>query len=885
MQKQKDKQMKSDPNIETVKQNHVSWLVPGAGRSNTTASNKGNRALGPLLGLFLCAALTATAQPTVISHSISADEMTGVVTLTVNYSEDMDYTTVTEPTNYVLVDLPGGTATLTSANMLSSTNVSFEVTGLYGGDDYTLKISGVKDVAQANTVTTNLTGAVPGLRLAILEGVGTATQKDAGYGAPGLARDGDISTFNHTLNADNEWWELDLGSAQGPIGGLAVYFRQGAGGLELRNRDFLYTLMDANRNPLWTTFVHPYPPFSLPYVSYFAMGTPVAARYVRIEHPPGVANQDFIHFGEVRLLGRSTGLVIGGQPASLSVPQNKPASFTAGVEGTAPITYLWKHDGTNVPSGTNATLLITSAKLMDVGSYVVVVADATGRQRTSIPATLSVVIDTVPPVVTGHSWSQDTFQNKVTLTVNFSEALNPLTATNPANYKFLRASAVLGNGVTDGANVTFVMSGPVTDDYILNVSGVQDLADNTIVATNLTGSVPAMPYAYLGGTATQSTDPWGDHPGQGRDGNIFTRAGTGGGPGGPGGGSTDEWWELDLGSPVNIGALALWFRNDGSQQRDHDYVITIMDGARTPQWSGYIGSPLPNLDPRMTNMVVDPAVQGQFVRIEHPPGMAEFVTMTEVQVFSPPTHSVGGQNLAIGGSGTAVKLTWPVSGYIVQTNANLANSSGWHDMPGATLSSLVINANSGSTLFYRLRKQAGSENGSNVAFEGESATPLIPGSPQSWTVLADTTASGGSALQSQGAIDSASSPHSFAQYQVKFKAAGAYYIYYRWKEDPSLAGGDPNAANSFWIGNQFGAFSTPGVQGDYVRTDSNNYNSLTYRWQQEPTLMFTVTATEIETPPTLTFGTREPGMTVDRVVLSTVPALTAADLDALPNTQ
>ena len=121
--------MKSDPNIETVKQNHVSWLVPGAGRSNTTASNKGNRALGPLLGLFLCAALTATAQPTVISHSISADEMTGVVTLTVNYSEDMDYTTVTEPTNYVLVDLPGGTATLTSANMLSSTNVSFEVTG------------------------------------------------------------------------------------------------------------------------------------------------------------------------------------------------------------------------------------------------------------------------------------------------------------------------------------------------------------------------------------------------------------------------------------------------------------------------------------------------------------------------------------------------------------------------------------------------------------------------------------------------------------------------------------------------------------------------------------------------------------------------------------
>jgi len=744
----------------------------------------------------------------------------------------------------------------------------------------------VKDVAQANTVTTNLAGTVPGLRLAILEGVGTATQKDAGYGAPGLARDGDINTFNHTLNADNEWWELDLGSAQGPIAGLAVYFRQAAGGLELRNHDFLYTLMDANRAPLWTTFVHPYPPFSLPYVSYFTMGTPVMARYVRIEHPPGVANQDFIHFGEVRLLGPSTGLVIGGQPASLSVPQNKPASFTIGVEGTAPITYLWKHEGTNVPGGTNATLSIASAKLADVGSYVVVVKDATGRQRTSVPATLSVVIDTVPPIVTGHSWSQDTFKNQVTLTVNFSEPLNPLTATNPANYKFLGTSAVLGSGVTDGANVTFVVSGPVSDDYILNVSGVQDLADNILVATNLTGTVPAMPYAYLGGTATQSTDPWGDHPWQARDGNIFTRAGTGGGPGGPGGGSTDEWWELNLGSPVNIGALVLWFRNDGSQQRDHDYVITIMDAARTPQWTGYIGSPLPSLDPRMTNMVVAPAVQGQFVRIEHPPGMAEFVTTTEVQVLSPPTHSVGGQNLHIGGSGSGLNLNWPISGYILQTNANLANSAGWGDLPGGNISPLVINAKSGSNLFYRLRKLAGWEIGATVAFEAESATNLLAGTPENWVVTPDALASGGSALRADGVTSSGDSPHSFAQYQINFTKPGSYYIYYRWRADNPTSSTD---ANSFWIGNRFGAFSTPGVQTDFVLSASNGYTApanSTYAWLQDVgTLKYVVGAAEIASPPTLTFGTREAGMTIDRVVLSTNPSLTAQDLDSVPNTQ
>ena len=124
--------------------------------------------------------------------------------------------------------------------------------------------------------------------------------------------------------------------------------------------------MDANRTPLWTTFVHPYPPFSLPYVSYFTMGTPVMARYVRVEHPPGRLTIDFVRLGEVRLLGPSTGLVIGGQPVSQTVPLGKPASFTVGVEGTAPITYNWKHDGTNVPGGTNATLTISSTTLTDL---------------------------------------------------------------------------------------------------------------------------------------------------------------------------------------------------------------------------------------------------------------------------------------------------------------------------------------------------------------------------------------------------------------------------------------------------------------------------------------------------------------------------------------
>lgn len=876
--------MKSDPNIETVKQDHVSRLVPGAGLSNTTASNKGSRALGLLLGLFLCAALTAAGQPTVTNQSFYVDTWAGVVKMTVNFDLPLDYATASEPTNYVLQDVGVGSATLSNGTLdANGQNVTFDVTGVFGGDDYTLKVSGVQDQTGNTMVAANLTGTLPAIRFMILDQVGTATQSSNPFGYPASnARDDNINTYSHTFNNDNEWWELDLGTNAGPIGGLNIWFRQDC--CYDRNHNVLFTLMDDNRAVLWTAYIDKSPPFSSPYMTNFAVGAPVMGRFVRIEHPPGLANQDFLHLGEVQLLGPSSGLVIGADPVSQTVPLGKPATFTVGVQGTAPITYQWKHAGTNIPGGTNATLLIASTKPTDAGSYLVVVTDGTSRQRTSASATLSIFVDSVPPTVTGHSWSQDTFKNQATLTVNFSEALNPLTATNPANYKFQGTSAVLGSGVTDGSNVTFVVSGPLSDDYILNVSGVKDLADNILVATNLTGTVPAMPYAYLGGIATQSTDPWGDHPWQARDGNIFTRAGTGGGPGGPGGCNCDEWWELDLGSPLNIGALVLWFRNDGSQQRDHDYVITIMDAARTTLWTGYIGQPLPSVDPRMTNMVVAPPVQGQFVHIQHPPGMAEFVTTTEVQVLSPPTHAVGGQNLDVGGSGSGMNLNWPVSGYIVQTNANLANSAGWGDLPGGNISPLMINAKSGSSLFYRLRKQAGWETANNVAFEAESTTNLVAGTPENWIVASDALASGGSALMVDGSTSTSDSPQSFAQYQIKCKTAGTYHIYYRWRANNPASSSD---ANSFWLATSFGAFSTSGDQTPFVVSASNGYSApgdTTYQWLLD-TPNYVVGAAEIASPPTLTFGTREAGMTIDRVVLSTSPSLTAADLDSLPNTQ
>lgn len=178
------------------------------------------------------------------------------------------------------------------------------------------------------------------------------------------------------------------------------------------------------------------------------------------------------------------------------------------------------------------------------------------------------------------------------------------------------------------------------------------------------------------------------------------------------------------------------------------------------------------------------------------------------------------------------------------------------------------------------------EGSSYVAFEAETAV-LTPGTPENWTVANDSAASGGSALAVDGTTSTGDSPHSFAQMRINFKTTGTYYLYYRWRADAARTATDNGAANSAWVGSRFGAFSTPGNQADYIRTDSNNYlapGNNSFQWLREVlTLTYVVGVAETSSVQTLTFGTREAGMIIDRVVLSTNSNLTAAALDALAN--
>jgi hypothetical protein len=84
------------------------------------------------------------------------------------------------------------------------------------------------------------------------------------------------------------------------------------------------------------------------------------------------------------------------QPASLTVNANQSASFTVSATGIPDPTYQWLKNGTNLTGETGATLTINNANGFDIGSYSVIVANASGSVTSSV-ANLTVIAPTASP--------------------------------------------------------------------------------------------------------------------------------------------------------------------------------------------------------------------------------------------------------------------------------------------------------------------------------------------------------------------------------------------------------------------------------------------------------------------------------------------------------
>ncbi|MBI4661893.1 MAG: immunoglobulin domain-containing protein [Verrucomicrobia bacterium] len=98
---------------------------------------------------------------------------------------------------------------------------------------------------------------------------------------------------------------------------------------------------------------------------------------------------------------------ITSQPQSKTVKVGGTVTLSVGATGTAPLSYQWKKNGTDLPGKTSATLTLESVNSGDAGNYTVVVSNSAGS-ATSSAATLTITLPLplFSPVVRGFTGSQ-----------------------------------------------------------------------------------------------------------------------------------------------------------------------------------------------------------------------------------------------------------------------------------------------------------------------------------------------------------------------------------------------------------------------------------------------------------------------------------------------
>ena len=117
---------------------------------------------------------------------------------------------------------------------------------------------------------------------------------------------------------------------------------------------------------------------------------------------------------------------ITAQPTNQTVAQGSNAVFTVTAAGTAPLSYRWLFNGTNLTGATNYSLTVTNVHSTNAGNYSVVVTNVVG----SVTSSNAVLTVNVPPTITAQPTNQTAVQGS---NVTFSVTA---TGTAPLNYQW-----------------------------------------------------------------------------------------------------------------------------------------------------------------------------------------------------------------------------------------------------------------------------------------------------------------------------------------------------------------------------------------------------------------------------------------------------------------
>ncbi len=189
---------------------------------------------------------------------------------------------------------------------------------------------------------------------------------------------------------------------------------------------------------------------------------------VVVTNPCGSATTD------AAVLTIGLGKAITDQPDSVAVCDGDPASFSVVATGTAPLSYQWKKDGTDILGATSATYSIAAVTPTDAGSYTVVVSNPCGSV-TSDAAVLSLLAEPTAP--TGAA------SDRALVCAGYTGDVT-LTATGGAGGTLTWYAGGCGSGtaIGTGASLTIPAPGSTTTYYVRveGACGVTDCASVTV---------------------------------------------------------------------------------------------------------------------------------------------------------------------------------------------------------------------------------------------------------------------------------------------------------------------------------------------------------------------------------------------------------------------